>query len=100
MADPGSPATPFGQSTPDLHDQQLFQRLVDSVHDYAIFALNASGIVSTWNPGAARLKGYRAEEIIGKHFSVFYPADKSRAVIDEELVTASREGRFREEGWR
>src|SRR4029079_15917316 len=52
------------------------------------------------NPGAQRLKGYTSSEIIGQHFSRFYPSDKPRAVIDQELVTASTTGRFREEGWR
>src|SRR4051794_40434009 len=96
--DPPPPAFPPNHPPGDGHE--LFQRLVDSVQDYAIFALDAQGIVSTWNPGAERLKGYRPDEIIGKHFSVFYPPDKPRAVIDAELVTAVREGRFREEGWR
>jgi PAS domain S-box-containing protein len=100
MAEAGPESAPALPGGPAPHDQELFLRLVDSVQDYAIFALNAFGIVSTWNTGAERLKGYKPEEIIGKHFSIFYPPDKPRAVIDGELEIAVREGRFREEGWR
>ncbi|HEX7453978.1 MAG TPA: PAS domain-containing sensor histidine kinase, partial [Polyangiaceae bacterium] len=59
------------------------------------------GRVSTWNPGAERIKGYAAAEIVGKHFSLFYPpAVAATGKCDEELVIAAREGRFEEEGWR
>ena len=79
----------------------LYRLLIESVRDYAIFALDATGHVLTWNPGAERFKGYKAEEIIGKHFSVFYP----QARIDEglpahELKEAAAVGRFEDEGWR
>jgi PAS domain S-box-containing protein len=77
----------------------LYRMLVESVRDYAIFALDATGHVLSWNPGAQRFKGYKAEEIIGKHFSVFYtPADQWKP--PRELKIATEEGRFEEEGWR
>ena len=79
----------------------LHRLLVESVTDYAIFALDASGQVLTWNPGAERLKGYTADEILGKHFSVFYPADVAATGFPQhELEVAAREGRFEDEGWR
>ncbi|HUF13162.1 MAG TPA: ATP-binding protein [Longimicrobiales bacterium] len=84
------------QQHPDLH-----RLLIEAVRDYAIFALDANGHVLTWNPGAERFKGYKAEEIIGRHFSTFYPEEDVRAgKPDMELVVARREGRFEDEGWR
>jgi PAS domain S-box-containing protein len=84
-----------------LGDATRFQLLVDSVQDYAIFMLDADGRVATWNPGAERIKGYRAEEIIGQHFSRFYaPEDLERGKPDAELKVASTTGRFEDEGWR
>lgn len=78
-----------------------FELLVSAISDYAIFLLDVEGHVLTWNTGAERTKGYRAEEIIGQHFSRFYPADQRNArVPDEALRTAAREGRFEGEGWR
>ena len=78
-----------------------FRMLVESVNDYAIFMLDPTGHVRTWNPGAARIKGYRAEEIIGKHFSTFYPReDIEGGKCEMELAVASRTGRFEDEGWR
>jgi PAS domain S-box-containing protein len=75
--------------------------LVDSVQDYAIFMLDPKGVIVTWNPGAERIKGYAAEEIIGRHFSVFYTdEDRARDHPGEELVIARRDGRFEEEAWR
>jgi PAS domain S-box-containing protein len=95
------PERPADTSTPTPPQREAMLRLlVESVTDYAIFALDAQGRVATWNPGAQRLKGYTSAEIVGQHFSRFYPPDKPRAVIDQELVTASTTGRFREEGWR
>jgi len=79
----------------------LVELLVSSVVEYAIFALDPDGNVSTWNAGAERLKGYRAEEIIGRHFSVFYTqADLDDALPDRELAIAAATGRFEDEGWR
>jgi PAS domain S-box-containing protein len=79
----------------------LYRLLVESVHDYAIFALDPTGHILTWNAGAQRFKGYRAEEIIGKHFSVFYTEpDLKRGRPAEELEIATREGWVEDEGWR
>jgi PAS domain S-box-containing protein len=79
----------------------LHRLLVDSVRDYAIFALDPAGRVLTWNAGAERLKGYAPEEIIGRHFSVFYPPERvAERFPDHELEVAAREGRFEDEGWR
>ena len=81
-------------------DQQ-FRLLVSSVTDYAIYLLDETGRVTSWNPGAERIKGYRADEIIGSHFSQFYaPEDRERGVPDAALAQARREGRFAGEGWR
>ena len=80
---------------------ELYRLLVASVRDYAIFALDARGHVLTWNAGAANLKGYQAHEIIGRHFSTFYPPEDIAAGKPEtELVVAARDGRFEDEGWR
>ncbi len=79
----------------------LYKLLVESVRDYAIFALDSTGHIITWNAGAARFKGYEAQEILGKHFSVFYPAEDRKARKPEmELEIAAREGSFEDEGWR
>jgi PAS domain S-box-containing protein len=78
-----------------------FRLLVESTTDYAIFLLDCEGYVTSWNPGAVRLKGYDRSEIIGRHFSVFYPADM--IAMDwpaKELEAAARDGRFEDEGWR
>ena len=78
-----------------------FELFVSSVVDYAIFMLDPSGVIITWNEGAQRIKGYRADEIIGRHFSVFYPEEDARnRKPDWELEIAKREGRYAEEGWR
>jgi PAS domain S-box-containing protein len=82
-------------------EARRFRLLVESVKDYAIFILDPKGHIATWNPGAERIKGYRASEIIGKHFSVFYPTeDAASGKCEFELDIATREGRFEEEGWR
>jgi PAS domain S-box-containing protein len=78
-----------------------YRRLVTSVRDYAIFMLDPAGHILSWNAGAQRLKGYTPEEIIGRHFSVFYSAeDRARDHPAHELEVAVREGRYEEEGWR
>src|SRR4029077_6988142 len=78
-----------------------FRLLVEGVRDYAIFMLDPGGRVLTWNPGAERLKGYRAEDIIGKHFSCFYPSDAAEAGKPARLLAlAARDGRVEDEGWR
>ena len=79
----------------------LYRLLVESLRDYAVFALDETGHVMTWNAGAERFKGYMAEEIIGRHFSVFYPQSEIDAGRPEmELREAARVGRYEEEGWR
>jgi PAS domain S-box-containing protein len=80
---------------------ELFRLLVESVQDYAIFLLSPTGHVMTWNLGAERIKGYKAEEIIGKHFSRFYTQDARESHWPErELEIATKQGRFQDEGWR
>jgi PAS domain S-box-containing protein len=81
--------------------EERFRLLVHSVKDYAIFMLDPDGFVETWNPGAERLKGYTAEEIIGKHFSHFYrPEDVAAGKPERELRAALAAGQYEEEGWR
>ncbi|WP_459617519.1 PAS domain S-box protein [Bordetella sp. 2513F-2] len=78
-----------------------YQLLVEAVMDYAIYLLDADGYVSSWNAGAQRFKGYTADEIIGRHFSLFYtPEDRDAGMPRRALETARREGRFEAEGWR
>ncbi|HEU4451425.1 MAG TPA: PAS domain-containing sensor histidine kinase [Longimicrobium sp.] len=79
--------------------EERFRLLVHSVRDYAIFMLDPEGVVSSWNEGAQRIKGYRADEIIGRHFSTFYPPE-DLAKPPWELEVAKREGRVEDEGWR
>lgn len=81
--------------------EERFRLMVEGVQDYAIFMLDPQGVVTTWNSGAERLKGYAAQEIIGSHFSRFYPAEEvARGWPEEELSRAGLEGRFEDEGWR
>jgi PAS domain S-box-containing protein len=102
----------FGKVTRDLTERKAAEEqrrvaetrlglLIESVTDYAIFILDTEGRVATWNPGAQRIKGYRPDEIIGSHFSRFYPDSDVRAgKCEHELEVAQREGRFEDEGWR
>jgi PAS domain S-box-containing protein len=102
----------FGKVTRDLTERRRAElalrrselrshAFVDAVQDYAIFMLDPSGCVSTWNVGAERIKGYKPSEIIGQHFSRFYPEQDIRAgKPDMELHIAARDGRFEDEGWR
>ena len=81
--------------------EERFHLLLDGVKDFAIFMLDPEGKVVTWNIGAERIKGYRAEEIIGKHFSTFYSAeDVARGKPEQELQQAVVQGRYEDEGWR
>ena len=90
---------PVGARAPETADS--FRLLVEGVRDYAIFMLDGAGRVLTWNSGAQRLKGYRAEEIIGKHFSCFYPPEAVEAGKPARLLAlAARDGRVEDEGWR
>ncbi|MFM0672198.1 hybrid sensor histidine kinase/response regulator [Paraburkholderia sediminicola] len=89
-----------GKPTP-LSDAQRFELLVTSVRDYAIYMLDPSGTIVSWNTGAQRFKGYEAAEIIGQHFSVFYTAeDRSAGVPETALRTAVEQGKFEAQGWR
>jgi PAS domain S-box-containing protein len=81
--------------------EEPFRLLVEGVVDYAIFMLDPDGRVVSWNPGAERIKGYSAGEIIGQHFSRFYPLEDVQADKPaRELAIASSEGKYEEEGWR
>jgi PAS domain S-box-containing protein len=84
-----------------IGQDELFRRLVDSVKDYAIFMLTPEGTIASWNAGAQRLKGYTATDAIGRHFSMFYPAEAIAAGWpQEELRRARLHGRLEDEGWR
>jgi PAS domain S-box-containing protein len=90
--------------SPARRDSTLEERslmLIEAVVDYGIFVLDPQGYVVSWNTGAERLKGYSREEIIGQHFSVFYPPEAvASGWPEEELRRASTQGRFEDEGWR
>src|SRR5579884_458226 len=82
-------------------EEERLRVFLDAIRDYAIFMLDARGFVASWSPGAKALKGYDDAEIIGKHFSVFYPAeDVARGKPEEELRVAAATGRYEDEGWR
>ncbi|WP_398286603.1 PAS domain-containing protein [Sphingomonas daechungensis] len=84
-----------------MSEQQRFQLLIHSITDYAIYMLDPTGLVTTWNPGAERFKGYSADQIIGHHFSLFFtPEDRAAGLPAKALRTALAEGRFEAEGWR
>ncbi len=96
------PAVPDTDAAPRLAaSDDRFRLLVDGVQDYAIFMLDPEGRIASWNAGAERIKGYLAEEIIGRHFSVFYtPEAAASGHPKRELDHAVRDGRYHEEGWR
>ena len=112
IKDPQDKLVGFAKITRDVTDrraadQQLieserrYRLLVDAVVDYAIFQLDPSGIITTWNSGAQRIKGYGAAEIIGSHFERFYSEeDRSSGVPRRALAEAGENGRFEAEGWR
>jgi PAS domain S-box-containing protein len=84
-----------------LESERRFRRLVDAVVDYSIFQLDPNGVISTWNAGAQRIKGYDADEIIGSHFSRFYTAeDRDAGLPERALRTAVERGKYEAEGWR
>ncbi len=93
---------PSGKKERALYDsERRFRLLVEGVTDYAIYMLDLDGIVTNWNAGAERIKGYLADEAVGKHFSMFYtPEDRALGLPARSLATARREGRFEAEGWR
>jgi PAS domain S-box-containing protein len=82
-------------------DDGRYRMLIEAITDYAIYMLDTNGIVSSWNPGARRFKGYEASEIVGEHFSRFYTeSDRASGLPQRALQTAAREGKFESEGWR
>ena len=84
-----------------LESERSFRLLVQGVVDYAIYMLDPAGIVTSWNAGAERIKGYQAHEVVGQHFSQFYtPEDRAAGQPDKSLETARQAGRFEAEGWR
>ncbi|TIS46011.1 MAG: PAS domain S-box protein [Mesorhizobium sp.] len=84
-----------------LQSERRFRILVDGVVDYAIYMLDPSGMITNWNAGAERLKGYTADEIIGQHFSKFYPREeRAKGMPLRVLETAAQDGRYEGEGWR
>ncbi|KAA0695655.1 PAS domain-containing sensor histidine kinase [Neorhizobium sp. P12A] len=81
--------------------EDRFRLLVDTITDYAIYMLNPEGYIATWNAGAEHFKGYKADEILGEHFSRFYPEEDRQAGLPARaLAIAKAEGRFENEGWR
>jgi PAS domain S-box-containing protein len=83
------------------HNEERFRLLVEGVKDYAIFMLDPEGKVASWNEGAHRINGYRQQEILGCHFSLFYPEeDIKRGKPERELEIAQEKGTYEEEGWR
>ena len=83
------------------HNEERFRLLVEGVKDYAIFMLDPDGKVASWNEGAHHIKGYHHKEIVGHHFSIFYPEeDLKRSKPERELEIAQQEGSYEEEGWR
>src|ERR1700737_2181706 len=99
-----TPITPIGKSRladAVKHGGRIYQLMVESVRDYAIFMLDPNGYIASWNRGAERIKGYSADEIIGRHFSAFYPAEDIAARKPEwELEKAAHDGRFDDGGLR
>ena len=105
---PGSVRTPTAedraipmQGNPLAETDRPYRLLVEAVVDYAIYLIDLSGRIASWNPGARRLKGYEAEEVIGQHYSLFFTEEDRRLGRPEAaLETARRHGRFEAEGWR
>src|ERR1051326_336288 len=84
-----------------IQSDEVFRRLVDSVQDYAIFVLDPDGFISSWNPGAERIKGYTRDEIIGQHFSIFYTEnERAQGKPATVLREAKAVGHFEDMGWR
>jgi PAS domain S-box-containing protein len=89
------------QLSDSLSVDARYRLLIEAVTDYAIYMLDPTGLVTSWNPGAQRFKGYTASEIIGQHFSRFYTEeDRKAGVPARALETATQEGKFISEGWR
>ena len=89
-----------GAGVPMAEDER-YRILVEGITDYAVYMLDSNGIVTSWNAGAQKFKGYTPSEIIGRHFSCFYtPEDRDAGLPERALATAAREGKFETEGWR
>ncbi|MGH9888028.1 MAG: PAS domain-containing sensor histidine kinase, partial [bacterium] len=89
------------QAKKTTQSDELFRLLVANVRDYAIFMLDPTGHITTWNIGAERIKGHTADEVIGQHCSIFYPDEEVRAGrCDQDLEAAARDGRSEDESWR
>lgn len=86
----------------DIRESEVkYRQLVEGIEDYGIFMLDRSGIIVSWNKGAERINGYKREEVLGKHFSIFYPQqDVEAGKLEMELRLAASVGKYEEEGWR
>jgi PAS domain S-box-containing protein len=94
----GKPGNPATRKSPG---EEQFRVFIETVRDYALLILDPQGHITTWNAGAEAIKGYKADEIVGRHFSRFYPEESIAAGLPErELEDAIREGRYEDEGWR
>jgi PAS domain S-box-containing protein len=100
--EPAAPGKPSPTASESLIDsERRFRLLVEGVVDYAIYMLDPTGIITNWNTGAERIKGYTASEAIGQHFGIFYPPeDRAAGLPARSLEQARREGKFAAEGWR
>src|SRR5688500_4280143 len=98
----GAAVEHFRAAKEDLRrSEEQFRLLVEGVGDYAIFMLDEGGHIVSWNLGAERAKGYKADEVLGRHFSIFYPQEAvNRGHPEYELRVAAAEGKYEEEGWR
>jgi PAS domain S-box-containing protein len=101
MSEPRPAGQPCVKTVMLAESDDRFRLLVESVNDYAILMLDPEGLVTSWNRGAERIKGYRSDEIVGRHFSSFYPhEDVVQGKPQRELAVAAAEGRFEDAGWR
>ena len=84
-----------------IDGERRFRLLLEGIIDYAIYMLDPTGIITNWNAGARRIKGYEATEVIGQHFGMFYlPEDREAGLPAKSLNTAREKGKFEAEGWR
>jgi PAS domain S-box-containing protein len=97
---PETAGAPEPRQIPSVRED-ILRDVIESIREYAIFLLDARGNILTWNRGAQRIKGYTAEEAIGRHFSMFYPREDIKAgKTERELAIALRDGQYEEQGWR